>query len=261
MTSTVFNTLLETNTKMPLEEITLLVHKYPSSSLLQVLYYKNISEPTVQDINRVGIYKNNDFSFVTSIYHKQYITEQSPKIIEAKQKEEENKAQVGTKIVAEEAYDILADIHLLKEEKATSLPEGLIKEKQNNINNKFINNYLDVDNQSLMQMMSFADWLQLFAQKRKQEQEEQESKNQLRAHIQKEKLAAALDEDSDVIPEPIFNQAMNSITDNEIISEALAEILVKQDKKQKAAEMYRKLSLRNPEKSSYFAKKIKDLSK
>jgi pentatricopeptide repeat protein len=47
--------------------------------------------------------------------------------------------------------------------------------------------------------------------------------------------------------------------ENALISESLAEILAKQGKTDKAIEMYKKLSLRNPEKNSYFADRIKDL--
>ena len=46
-----------------------------------------------------------------------------------------------------------------------------------------------------------------------------------------------------------------------LVSESLAEILVKQRKWDKAIEMYRKLSLRNPEKSPYFAAQIESIQK
>ena len=53
---------------------------------------------------------------------------------------------------------------------------------------------------------------------------------------------------------------MDSISmENALISESLAVILAKQGKTDKAIEMYKKLSLRNPEKNSYFADRIKDL--
>ncbi len=44
-----------------------------------------------------------------------------------------------------------------------------------------------------------------------------------------------------------------------VISESLALVLAKQGKIDKAIEMYRKLSLRNPEKSAYFAALIQNL--
>lgn len=44
-----------------------------------------------------------------------------------------------------------------------------------------------------------------------------------------------------------------------VLTEAMAEVLVKQGKQEKAIEMYQKLSLLNPSKSAYFAAKIESL--
>ena len=79
---------------------------------------------------------------------------------------------------------------------------------------------------------------------------------------QKEKLAAALEEENEEIPENVFEMAVNSIKNEEdLVSESLAEIMIKQGKFDKAIEMYRKLSLRNPQKNAYFAGKIEKLIK
>ena len=79
---------------------------------------------------------------------------------------------------------------------------------------------------------------------------------------QKEKLAAALEEENDEIPENVFEMAVNSIAKEEdLASESLAEILITQGKYGKAIDMYRKLSLRNPQKNAYFARKIEALQK
>jgi hypothetical protein len=57
----------------------------------------------------------------------------------------------------------------------------------------------------------------------------------------------------------IQNSAEESNIKTEILTEAMAEVLVKQDKKEKAIEMYNKLSLINPSKSVYFAAKIESI--
>ncbi len=57
----------------------------------------------------------------------------------------------------------------------------------------------------------------------------------------------------------IQNAAEESNINTEVYTEAMAEVLVKQDKKEKAIEMYQQLSLINPSKSAYFAAKIDNI--
>src|ERR1035437_7574324 len=54
--------------------------------------------------------------------------------------------------------------------------------------------------------------------------------------------------------------AEHSNADAEVVTEAMANVLVKQNKTEKAIEVYEKLSLINPSKSAYFAAKIDSLS-
>jgi hypothetical protein len=126
----------------------------------------------------------------------------------------------------------------------------------------------DIDRQkeevdkSLMVVMSFSEWLLHFKTKGERAKEEQEDQKALKTMWQKEKLAAALEEENDEIPETVFEMAVNSIAKEEdLASESLAEIMVKQGKPDKAIEMYRKLSLRNPQKKTYFARKIDEVQK
>ena len=115
---------------------------------------------------------------------------------------------------------------------------------------------------SLMVVMSFAEWLMHFKSSSQKVKEEVEGQKALRSMWQKEKLAAALEEENEEIPENVFEMAMNSITNEEdLVSESLAEIYIKQDKYDRAIEMYKKLSLRNPQKSAYFARKIEGVLK
>jgi hypothetical protein len=53
--------------------------------------------------------------------------------------------------------------------------------------------------------------------------------------------------------------AEHSIEEREVLTEAMAEVWAKQGNRQKASEIYRKLSLLNPAKSAYFAAKIDQL--
>ncbi|MDP4285401.1 MAG: hypothetical protein Q8891_13325 [Bacteroidota bacterium] len=68
-----------------------------------------------------------------------------------------------------------------------------------------------------------------------------------------------LPEQNEVIEKIIQSSAEESNTDAHILTEAMAEVLIKQDKTEKAVEMYHKLSLMNPSKSAYFAAKIESI--
>jgi hypothetical protein len=57
----------------------------------------------------------------------------------------------------------------------------------------------------------------------------------------------------------VIMDAASSIEEKEVVTEAMAEVWLKQGHNEKAAEIYHKLSLQNPSKSSYFAAKIDQL--
>ena len=87
------------------------------------------------------------------------------------------------------------------------------------------------------QMRSFTDWL----------------KSMKKLHPGK------LPEQNEVIEKIIQSSAEESNADAEVLTEAMAEVLIKQNKHEKAIEMYEKLSLMNPSKSAYFAAKIESI--
>lgn len=120
----------------------------------------------------------------------------------------------------------------------------------------------DDKEKSLMVVMSFTEWLKHISSKNLKAKEEEAEQKALKAMWQQQKLAAAIEEESDEIPEQVFEMAVNSISrKDELLSESLAEVYAKQGKKEKAIEMYRKLSLLNPEKNTYFAARIEKLQK
>jgi len=88
------------------------------------------------------------------------------------------------------------------------------------------------------QLKSFTDWLKVM---RRLPQKNKEIVPDIAAERQVQAIAA------------------HSIEGREVVTEAMAEVLAKQGMREKATEMYRKLSLLEPEKSAYFATKIEQL--
>jgi hypothetical protein len=114
----------------------------------------------------------------------------------------------------------------------------------------------------LMRVMSYAEWLNHFKTNGDKAREEEQDQKALKTMWQKEKLAAAQEEENEEIPENVFEMAVNSITkEDSMASEPLAEIYAKQGKYDAAIDMYKKLSLRNPQKSAYFARKVEEILK
>ena len=89
------------------------------------------------------------------------------------------------------------------------------------------------------QLKSFTEWL----------------KTMKKIHI--EQLEATT-EQTDII---IQKMAEKSNTEGDVLTEAMAEVLVHQGKRRKAIEVYQKLSLLNPAKSAYFAAKIEQIAR
>ncbi|SFO51009.1 hypothetical protein SAMN05428949_5493 [Chitinophaga sp. YR627] len=75
-----------------------------------------------------------------------------------------------------------------------------------------------------------------------------------------EQMQRSYEDSNPEVSEKVEKMAMESITlNNDIVSETLAEIWARQQQYQTAIHIYQKLSLLNPNKSAYFAQKIKEL--
>lgn len=109
----------------------------------------------------------------------------------------------------------------------------------------------DLNEKGAAEMRSFTDWLremkQGFAQKANKD-------------WYHEQLTRSYTDADPEVSETVEKMAMESITLNEdIVSETLAEIWARQRQYQTAIQIYQKLSLLNPNKSTYFAQKIQEL--
>ncbi len=212
-----------------------------------VLLVEKIKMDTATEIQESeNVHKNDDEAKKSSSIEP---TNQMDVIQEVEQKVEKSNQQEDVL----ELINSLPDENPLKETKTkttTSSP------KETEAAEKVESN----DPQHLMVMMSFTDWLQYYKKKNESEQEDKKGRDAIRSAWQKEKLAEAMDDEEDVVPDEIFEKAMKSVSFGDgLVTETLAELYVKQEKIDKAIELYKKLSLLNPEKQAYFASRIKDL--
>lgn len=83
-------------------------------------------------------------------------------------------------------------------------------------------------------MMSFTDWLK---------QVKQNEKSGTVSQMEKK----------------VAEDAVNSVRREEVVTEAMAEVLLRQGHREQAIQLFRKLSFQNPEKSSYFAIRIEQI--
>ena len=93
--------------------------------------------------------------------------------------------------------------------------------------------------------------------KKKKKEKKKEAKKKLAAKKKKEKKKAKRKK-----KERVIEIALRSIQASEdVVSETLAELLARQGSRKKAIQMYKRLSLIFPKKSSFFAEKIEKLKK
>jgi len=103
-----------------------------------------------------------------------------------------------------------------------------------------INNDIKPDDKLGKQLKSFTEWLKTM--------------RRLPESVVQEVLQNTNDIEVD-------QYAATSLEENEVLTEAMAEVLVKQGNYEKARGVYTKLSLLNPHKRAYFATKLEDLKK
>jgi len=110
----------------------------------------------------------------------------------------------------------------------------------------------DLNEQGAAEMKSFTSWLRQMKDNFVGKTSKDWYHQQLH-HIYEE-------EDEPEVSETVEKMAMDSIVfNNDIVSETLAEIWVRQHQYSNAIKIYQKLSLLNPDKNAYFAQKILDL--
>ncbi len=193
-------------------------------------------------------------------------------IVEQKAEQEVNSAEIKT-----ENININSSNHSSKNETVDALIEPISSHdyyqskgipvshelpSKSELQSLHQNTNINDEEQSLLVQMSFVDWLKTITESKRKEREEQEEQEALKLKWRQQKLAEAIQEENDEIPEQVFKMAVESIEKEEsLVSESLAEIYRLQGKPEKAISVYRKLILLNPEKKVYFADKIEQINK
>lgn len=113
------------------------------------------------------------------------------------------------------------------------------------------------------QGFSFLDWLKMTDSDSLEVAKKKEQQNRvIENFIQNAPKVRAVKRGEELMPDPTLpEESDEELKSEDIVSETLAQIYEEQGAFPRAAEVYRKLSLINPEKSDYFAARLKELKK
>jgi tetratricopeptide (TPR) repeat protein len=239
-----------------------LANKYPYCSALQILNFAQNKNATKTEQQLFSLHKGNAFLNSRTVALR---STSEP----VHQQEIETEDVVIQEIVSEEVKIALPEVDLPVFEPASAqdffasqkvtvsqeeVQEYVIEQKKKN---EAVSEDADAN---IMVTRSFNEWLSYFQQQKDKQEREDKDKDKLRGMWQRAKLTAAAEEDNETVPEAVFDKAMSSISQkDDNVSEGLAKVLELQGKYDRAIEIYRKLSLINPEKSAYFAAQIQQL--
>ncbi|MBS1935371.1 MAG: hypothetical protein JST96_15330 [Bacteroidetes bacterium] len=233
-----------------IEELKQMTEEYPSFSIGHYLLSKKLSAQKAtpafqQQSQKTSLYFPNPFWLQWLLEHENDIT------ISVDEKQQFEKPNEETQPVIEESINnyqpgpINETIIPIQVEKETASvkEEALIFEPYHTIDyfaSQGIKLSLDENPKDKLgiQLRSFTEWLKTMKK------------------LPQKTLESDMDETE---RETIVNEASHSVEGKEIITEAMAEVLLKQGKTVEASEVYHKLSLLNPDKSSYFAAKSENL--
>ncbi len=229
------NSLAECN----VAELQNLVEQYPYSSAMQLLFIAKLKS---EDPARYKLQLQKALLFFPDpLWLDHLLQETENTLIPAEQKEEIQVEQLSNPIQSEQ--QILPEIQSLKKENPENQKHDLIFEPYHTVDYfasqgvKFKAEDKPQDKFG-QQLKSFTEWLKILKQ------------------VPVTELSKSVDTN---LEKKVEQLAAHSIEDRNVVTEAMAKVWEKQGNAAKAIEIYNKLGLLNPSKSSYFAAKIEQL--
>jgi tetratricopeptide (TPR) repeat protein len=247
------------------EEINPLLAEFPycqTGQLLQTVYLKNSNSILFeQQLKKAAAYCTDRHKLF------EHLNRENSKIIVAEKEKEEELQKAEVKQKSTKTPDINKMDVLEKEYLTAAISSSILLESESEIFEKPIlseeKQHEEVTEVNLFDEEkghTFTDWLKHYSGDEVVEDnnEAQQSKQDL--------IDKFIQEDPKIQPKktefysPTNMARLSVVDDSDIVSETLALVYVDQGKYHEAIRAYEKLSLKNPEKSSYFASQIKILN-
>jgi hypothetical protein len=216
--------LKEDPTQVSEEDLTHFVFKYPYSASARFLLAKKKFDKSGADdidVTTAGLYFNNPLWYNTQLTQPE--TEPEPEVVVVQEKE--HKPAVGNDKPAEESTIEFQSYHTID----YFASQGIRLQQA------------DLSRDRLgQQLKSFTEWL--------------------RSMKKLPSVEGNISTPEDATRQQgVIQDAASSIEEKDVVTEAMAEVWLKQGNNIKAMEIYEKLSLQTPSQSAYFAAKIEQL--
>lgn len=236
-------------------ELAAIVEEYPYYSPAQFWLLSTYKKDLHKDFDKqaavTGLFFNNPKWLYWQLFYQNNLAEKPINNVETFSSTESVSDEPESKVIIEEKNEEPESNVIIEDESEEPKGKVIIEDKSEEpiafeplyTVDYFASQGIKISNEALTndklgaQLKSFTEWLKSMKK------------------IHSEKIAEG-DEQTDTI---IRHIAENSNKSLNVVTEAMAEVLLKQGKVEQTIEMYTKLSLNYPSRSAYFAEKIKSL--
>ncbi|MBD0331309.1 MAG: hypothetical protein ICV66_01510 [Chitinophagaceae bacterium] len=224
------------------QELRALTEKYPYFNTAQFLLLKKLKKDSDEyrvQLQKAALYHHDILEFDAFVHPEKWVPEEPDFTVE----EEEIPFAPKPQIITEQTEDKSKTPEMELEKTEAIQPAELAFEPYHTVD-YFASQDIKISQEEITkdslgkQLKSFTEWLKTM----KRLPAVEISKN---IDVQSEKKVETL--------------AAHSVEDSSVLTEAMAEVWLRQGNKEKAIEVYNKLCLLNPSKSDYFAAKIENI--